>query len=285
MRTMSVVYSKCRERDELASPWPSREGLLIGILLIFSCLLIFQGTAGAAGTVRVTGHTDRAPFDWQEGKEIHGAAVEILERIFAELDTEVESKYVGPWARALLNLAEGTIDALCGVYITDERRKFAEFSLPFREDRVSIFVWHERPFAFATWDDLRGKTFGDVIGASRGQDFDTWRKENARVDYVKDNVSNMKKLEKGRIDCFVMSHESGLIFIKKYGYAGRIVALPKPVRVHELRYAFSKKSPFVKYLPQVNKRLLEMRADGTIDRIIKENADRYLSRGETGMAD
>jgi polar amino acid transport system substrate-binding protein len=185
----------------------------------------------------------------------------------------------------MLNLKEGGIDVMCGVYETDERKKFAEFSEPFREDRISLFVWYQRQFHYQRWDDLRGKIFGDVIGASRGQDFDSWRKKNARVEYVKDNVGNLKKLEMGRIDCFVMSHDSGLVFVKRHGYEGRIIPLPQPVRTHELRYAISKKSRFVKYLPFINKRLAELRADGTIDRIIEENSKRYLSQAVAGQND
>lgn len=255
------------------------------IFFIILFLLTLLGTAWSAETVRVTGHSDRAPFDWQEGEKIRGAAVEILETIFHELHIDVESEYVGPWARSLLNLAEGRIDILCGVYATLERRQFAEFSVPFREDRVSLFVWRARSFPFRNWEDLEGKTIGDIIGASRGREFDAWRQKHARMEYVSDNVNNLKKLEKGRIDCFVMSHDSGLIFIKKHGYEDRIVPLERPVDTNDLRYGISKKTSFVKYLPQINKRIEELRADGTIDRIIQRNIDLFNSgpRQEEGQ--
>lgn len=256
------------------------------LLRLFLLLLpLVAGNVFAADTVVVSGHVDRAPFDWREDETIQGAAIEIISLIFKELHIDVESRFVGPWARVMLNLKDGKIDVMCGVYVTDERKKFAEFSDLFREDKISIFVWHKRQFNYERWEDLRGKTFGDVIGASRGQDFDTWRKENAHVEYVKDNVGNLKKLEKGRIDCFVMSHDSGLVFVKRHGYEGRIVPLPQPVRIHELRYAISKKSQFVQYLPQINKRLAELRADGTIDRIIEENSRRYLTSAVLGQGD
>jgi polar amino acid transport system substrate-binding protein len=257
------------------------------LLRLFLLLLLLPQAAGnvRAADLVVSGHDDRAPFDWREGETIQGAAVDIIVLIFKDLHIDVKPRFVGPWARVMLNLKEGEIDVMCGVYETDERKKFAEFSVPFREDRISLFVWYQRQFRYQRWDDLRGKTFGDVIGASRGQDFDTWRKENAHVEYVKDNVGNLKKLEKGRIDCFVMSHDSGLVFVKRHGYEGRIIPLPQPVRTHELRYAISKKSPFVKYLPHINQRLAELRADGTIDRIIEENSRRYLTRAAADQDD
>ena len=248
-------------------------------IIVFTvvCLLTLLGLAWPGETLKVTGHSDRAPFDWREGETIQGAAVEIIATIFQELHVEVESLHVGPWARALLSLADGSIDVLCGVYATPERRKFAEFTIPFRQDRVSVFVWHERSFPFRTFDDLAGKTIGDVIGASRGREFDEWRKAHAQTEFVSDNLVNLKKLEKGRIDCFVMSHDSGLIFIKKHGYEGRIVPLEKAVEANDLCYGISKKSKYIEYLPQINRKLVEMQADGTIEKIIKKNIDRVSS--------
>jgi len=246
-------------------------------LSVVFLLLVFQVTASSAESVLVTGHSDRAPFDWQEGEYIRGAAVEIIEIVLRELDIEVESKYVGPWARALLNLEEGSVDIICGVYATPERRKFAEFSVPFKEDRVSLFVWKERSFPFKEWRDLEGKRIGDILGASRSREFDKWRKVHGDIEYVSDNLINIKKLEKGRIDCFVMSHDSGVIFIKSHGYGERIVPLEKPVDVNYLCYGISKKSPILRHLTHINKRLDELRADGTIDAVIRNNRDAFLA--------
>jgi polar amino acid transport system substrate-binding protein len=229
-------------------------------LSVVFLVLVFQVTASSAESVLVTGHSDRAPFDWQEGEYIRGAAVEIIEIVLRELDIEVESRYVGPWARALLNLEEGSVDIMCGVYATPERRKFAEFSVPFKE-----------------WRDLEGKRIGDILGASRSREFDKWRKVHGDIEYVSDNLINIKKLEKGRIDCFVMSHDSGVIFIKSHGYGERIVPLEKPVDVNYLCYGISKKSPILRYLTHINKRLDELRADGTIDAVIRSNRDAFLA--------
>lgn len=240
-------------------------------------MLVFQVTACSAERVLVTGHSDRAPFDWQEGEHIRGAAVEIIGIVLRELHIDVDSKYVGPWARALLNLQEGSVDIMCGVYATPERREFAEFSVPFKEDRVSLFVWKEGSFPFREWRDLEGKRIGDILGASRSREFDEWRKVHGNTEYVSDNIANIKKLEKGRIDCFVMSHDSGLIFIKKHGYGERIVPLEKPVDFNHLCYGISKKSPILRHLTYINKRLDELRADGTVDAVIRSNRDSYLA--------
>jgi len=235
-------------------------------LILLIAVIFVSGISYAGEKVVVSGHFDRAPFDWKDEKKIKGAAVEIIELILKEMGIRVESKYVGPWKRVLLNLEQGKIDIMSGLYVTEERKKFAEFTEPFVEDRVSIFVWHERKFGFETWDDLKGKRFGDILGATRGRKFDEWRKKYAKIEYVSDNLKNFRKLELDRIDCFVTSHYPGLIYIKKHGYEGRIVPLNKPVKMKHLHYGISKKSEYVKYIPQFNKRLKELRKNRTVEK-------------------
>jgi len=247
------------------------------ILITLIAVIFASGISYAGDKVVVSGHFDRAPFDWQDGKKLAGAAIEIIGLIFKELGIETESKYIGPWKRVLFNLEEGKIDVMCGLYMTEERKKFAEFTEPFSEDRVSIFVWHERTFGFETWDDLKGKRFGDIRGATRGKKFDEWRKKHAKIEYVRDNFYNMLKLEADRIDCFVTSHYPGLMSIEKHGYKGKIVPLGKSVKIKHLCFGISKKSEYVKYIPQINKRLKELRENGTVGKIIQKNLDFYIS--------
>ena len=246
-------------------------------LIILITVLGFASISAASNTVIVSGHYSRAPFDWQEGDKIVGAAIEILQRVFAELDLEVDARYVGPWKRTLYSLEKGSIDVMCGLYITEERKKFAVFTEPYIEDQASVFVWKGREFKFETWDDLKGKVFGELLGASRGKKFDDWRKKYATVEYVNEHELNFKKLERKRIDCFVMSRYHGLLAIKKFGYEGKIVPLEHPVFTKNIQYAMYKKSQYVKYLPQINEHIKKLREDGTIEKIIQKNLDYYLS--------
>lgn len=247
------------------------------ILFFVSFLVIVANMSSANEQVIISGHFARPPIDWQEEEKIVGAGIEILEMIFQELGIEVESRYVGPWKRVLVNLEDGEIDVMCGLYLTEERKEFAEFTEPFSDDNVTIFVWHDRAFPFETWDDLQGKIFGDILGASRGQEFEKWREQhNAKIEYVSDNLLNLKKLEVGRIDCFIASYYLGIMYIRKHGYEGKIIPLKKPVSTQQLRYAFSKKSPFVKYLPQINQHIQKMRENGRVEAIFQKHLKNYI---------
>ncbi len=247
------------------------------VIVVVSVVVMCANLSFAAEKMIVSGHFARAPFDWQEGDQLAGAGIEIIEWIFQDLGIESESRYAGPWKRVLYNLEIGTIDIMAGLYATEERKQFAEFTEPFSEDRVMIFVWRDRAFPFESWDDLQGKVFGDILGANRGEEFEAWRTQHATVEYVSDQLQNLKKLEAGRIDCFVASEYLGLMQIQQHGYEGKIVALEKPLATQYLRYGISKKSPFVVYLPQINQRLQAMREDGTIATLIQQNLEYYVS--------
>lgn len=247
----------------------------LGLLFLF--LLTLTAPALAQGKAVVSGHFNRPPLDWREGSSLKGAAVELISIILTDLDIEHEPRHGGPWARVLDMLKTGGVDIMTGLYINEQRKQFAVFTEPFFEDRISIFVWSERPFAFQELDDLKDKRFGEIIGATRGQQFDKWLKENAQVQYLSTHNSNFKMLEANRIDCFVFSHFPGLMRIKQAGFEGRIVPLPHPVTIKPLYFAVSKKSPLVHLVPQINARLLQLKQEGVIEQLIQKHIDNYIA--------
>ena len=256
----------------------SKEEISMKKVIMITCIaLLAAHIAAAQETVIVSGHFAFAPFSWREEEKLVGASIEIMERIFQDLGFEVDARYVGPWKRVLQNLEQGDIDVMCGLYETEERKQFAVFTDPFSEDRVSIFVWHDRTFPFETREDLRGKVFGEILGATRGKEFDEWRKQHATLVYVSDHEQNFKMLERGRIDCIVTSYYLGLMYSKKLGYEDKIVALDKPVAIKYLRYGISKRSPYHHYLPQINQKIAELREAGTLERIIRKHLDYYVA--------
>lgn len=254
---------------------PVMKANFFGIILLIS-IIGETPSLWAQEKLIVSGHQEYAPFMWKEGDKIVGVGIEVVEMIFHGLGIEVESKYVGTWNRVLLNLEDGDVDVLCAGYVTDERRHFAEFTKePLSEDHTSVFVWHTNVFPFETWDDLKGKRFGELFGASQGKEFDEWRKKNAIVEEVSDRLQNFRKLEIGRIDCFVTGLYGGLLNIKKEGYEGRVIPLKNPVRTEYLRIAVSKKSNYLSYVPKIDEKLRELHRNGTIERLIQKYLDYY----------
>lgn len=238
--------------------------------------LIVSSTLYAADApLKMSGHNNFPPLIWEEGDKLVGAAVDVMTQVFGELGITVEARYSGPWKRMLLTLEEGGTDLVCGIQDTEERRKIFEFTAPICEDRAAIFVWQGKEFPFETLKDLEGKSVGDIIGSNRGPVFEEWKKTYPKMEYVTSNELNVKKLEAGRIDCFVTSPYIAIAAIKALGYQGKVVELPTPISKYELVCGMSKKSSFIKYLPEVNKRLEALRQDGTIDRMMQTSLEKY----------
>jgi len=246
-------------------------------------LMLASARPYAAEVVVVSGHEAYAPFMWRQGDEIVGVGIDVLKIIFQDLGIEVSSRYVGPWKRILRKIELGEVDILCGGYITDDRLEYMAFSEePLSADPTAVFVWHTRVFPFETLDDLKGIRFGEVLGESQGQEFDAWRKKYASVEEVPTSILNIKKLQANRIDAFVTGLYSGLLHVKREGYAGRIIPLKHPVNTEYLHIGISKKSKYIQYLPQINQKLRELHRNGTIERLIQYHLE-YYSATQLGI--
>lgn len=262
--------------------------MLSGCIKVVRCavmlsLLLATSCPYAAEEVIVSGHEEYAPFMWRQGDEIVGVGIDVVNMIFQDLGINVSSRYVGPWKRILRKIELGEVDILCGGYITDDRLEYMTFTEePLSADPTAVFVWHTRTFPFESLDDLKGIRFGEVLGESQGQEFDAWRKKYASVEEVPTSILNIKKLEANRIDAFVTGLYSGLLHVKKEGYAGRIIPLKHPVNTEYLYIGISKKSKYLRYLPQINQRLRELHRNGTIERLINYHLERY-SETELGV--
>jgi hypothetical protein len=55
------------------------------------------------------------------------------------------------------------------------------------------------------------------------------------------------------------------------GFSGRITHLPTVISTEGVYLCVSKKSPLARYLPQMNAAIERLRADGTIDQLVRAN--------------
>jgi len=225
-----------------------------------------------------SGHQDYPPFMWKDGDKIIGVGPEVITTIFSKLGIEVECNYVGPWKRVQRNIRRGDIDVFVA-YKTKEREVYANFTkIYLSDDPTAVFVWKGREFKFEKWEDLIGKRGGGILGGSLGNEFDKFIKEKLTYEYVSNRWQNFAKLKKNRLDYAPTGLYAGLLQAKKLGYEEKIIALKKPILTEYLYLAISKKSKFRKYLPEVEKELSKLIANGTIKRLITKYIDLYIKK-------
>ncbi len=227
-------------------------------------------------TLSASGHPDYPPVMWQEGDYIAGVGTEVLKLALEELSIGVDSIFQGSWRQVLERATDGQIDAVVGVYITEERKKAFEFSAPYMKDPVVIFVAKGNSFPYAKYEDLIGKRGARTVGDSFGPEFDKFIVRKLAVTSAFTVEDNFDRLLSGEADYFVCSMQLGLLEADRLGITHKIEYLPTNVVSENLYIAISKNSKYVKYMPEINKKIEALIKDGAIDKLIEEKRTAYL---------
>ena len=243
------------------------------ILLIAFFVVTLSGCGFNDGSLVASGHPEWEPIMYQSGDKIVGVGPELVEKIFSQLGIEVNSNFAGAWDVVQAKAKTGEVDVLVAAYKTDERETYMDYSNVYIKDPIAIFVNKENKFNYGEWDDLIGKRGTATIGDSYGQEFDTYIEDNLNVARVENTSQAFDLLAKNRADYFIYALYSGNSEIKKQNYSDRIEALPKYAATENFYITISKKSPYVKYLPQVNELIEKYREDGTIDALVEKHKE------------
>lgn len=168
----------------------------------------------------------------------------------------------------------GQRDILLMAKKTQEREKYMLYSETGIKDPQLFYYSTERmdKFEWQSWEALTGYTVGVVMGFNYGK-FDTAKvKYQIKADPVETDFQNLRKLVSGRVDLIILNKSNADFFMAQYpGFRGKIKAAKNPVDVPVFYFALSKKGRAVKYLPLIDEALNKMKADGTIDNILRWN--------------
>jgi len=220
--------------------------------------------------VIASGHPEWQPIMYKDGDRIAGAGPALVEKIFSDAGVKTTFPYTGAWDEVQAKAKSGQVDVLVAAYKTTEREGYMVYSDPYTTDPVALFVKAGSKLSFTKWEDLIGKKGIGTVGDSYGQKFDDFIKAKLNVERVATSQEAFAKLTSGQADYFVYSLYAGEKEIKRQGLQGKVDILPNYVAEENFYITISKKSPFVKYLPQVNAGIAKYKADGTIAQLIEQ---------------
>jgi len=242
------------------------------IILIFIAAIVMLPSSIYAGDVLIaSGHAEYPPFMWKAGDKIIGVGAELTSIIFGELGIDVDARYVGLWKRVQHEAEIGRVDVVVGIYKNEQRRRYLAYpDESYTPDPVVIFVKKGNTFPFEQWQDLIGKTGGSTMGESFGQEFDTYAERKLIIHRTLRIEQSLQMLSLGRLDYVVYGLYPGRIKAIELGLKNKFDHLPKTVITPPAYQAFSKKSKYLKHLPYFNKRVAELKADGTIGKLIEK---------------
>ena len=235
---------------------------------------LFAVQANAVDPVLVNVDVGNPPFAYNKegGKIAQGIYPALLKAAFDRLGTPLKLQSF-PWKRALLEIDRG-IAGVGGIYKNEVRLLKYDYSDPMFVERIAVYYNKHNPIEYNSIEDLYGKRVGVMLGWSYGDDFDLARTyDQIIVEPVIDVEQNFEKLSRGRIDAVLAIVESGEHMLARGKHHDLVMAntllLATPGYL-----AFLKRANQLKLIERFNKELAEMKKDGTLDRIVRQELSR-----------
>ncbi|MBN2039821.1 MAG: transporter substrate-binding domain-containing protein [Spirochaetes bacterium] len=167
---------------------------------------------GNGNKIIVRGDRDFPPYEFLNEKgEPAGYNVDLFRAVAEAAGIKAEVR-LGPWNIVRTELEAGTIDALIGMFYSEERDRLVDFSTPHIIIYHSIFV--RKNSTIKSERDIRGKTIivqsGDIM-----HDYVRAQKITDKIITVETQPEGLQLLATGKYDCFLGSLRQGIYIITK----------------------------------------------------------------------
>ncbi len=245
------------------------------LLLLFTFSVNLQ--ASECQTIRVNGPNGWEPISYRDDNgQLTGMAVEVVNRVFAQLGVKLKYGPKLPWKRQQHRLENGTLDLIIAAYFNKDRAKKFTYSEAYHIEKISIFVHRDRAFEFQSLDNLKGKMGLRPLGGTYGDHFDKFAKNHLNIKEYSDYGSNIHRIYQGHEDYIILALLDGLISAKKYGYYSTVIPLPKDVAQLPIHFLLSKKSPCINLIKRINSALTDLKSSN----FTKNIEEKYLRQLE-----
>jgi len=235
--------------------------VVLGLLILISSCVSIQPIGKSVAVV--SGHPDWKPIMWRDGDKISGIGPEVTRMVFGGINVEVDSRYVGSWDVVQEKAKNGEIDAIVALYKTKEREEYLYYSIPYTTDPIVLFFNSGKRFVYSQKESLIGKKGVATIGDSYGQGMDDFIVQaNLNIIRVYTPGEAFLMLKEGKADYFIYSLYAGQKVIAELGLSG--LEESEVVSNQPFYIGISKKSPYAKYMGEINASLEKLIANNKI---------------------
>lgn len=113
---------------------------MCAVAVLVATLILATRAHGGQNVIEVGSEIDYPPFAWVDSSERPiGFSIELLQAIAAEMQLDVEFR-VGPWAEIREAFERHELDLLPNMAISEERRRYAAFSVPYAVVHGAVFT-------------------------------------------------------------------------------------------------------------------------------------------------
>ena len=213
---------------------------------------------------------DYPPYMYlDKDKKIHGLYPSMIKEISFRMGIKPKFEALR-WDKAV-EAAKTTGKALIGVYKSSMREKFFDFSEPYYDEIIRIYVLKGKEFPYEKIQDLRFKTVGWKKGFSYGSRMDKARNLKYFKVIEQKSVGDMfGDLAAGKTNCLVIDEMSALRIQLNQESAQKAKHLEMALAQNSAYIVFSKKSNQKKMLEKFNKALLELQLEEGFSKMMND---------------
>ncbi|RWU26471.1 amino acid ABC transporter substrate-binding protein [Pseudomonas alkylphenolica] len=187
----------------------------------------------------------------------------------AGFDSEFEQV---PWARALLGIEEGRYDVLINAWRNESRTHIGQFSAGYLSNRIRLLKRKGDPLRFKSLSDLYPYPVAVVRDYAYSPAFDA--DERLQKIPVRNFSVAVRMLAAGRVGLTLEDEYVARYFMQRESRSVReaVEFVDKPLGENTLHILVSLKSPqHQQIVTAFNQAILEMKADGTYERLLKHH--------------
>ncbi|QPB85905.1 transporter substrate-binding domain-containing protein [Pseudoalteromonas rubra] len=252
------------------------------IFVSLLCLSAFSTAAQTcAQTVTVSASDNWPPYSYRVDEQYHGLDIEILELVLKSANLCWRYVSFPSSSRTFEEFKKGKVDVIFAASFTQERRRFSEFSLPYRDEVMQLFRHVDNPLspqsAFAPTLSFLTKS---IVAVNRGSVYgDAFSRIVQQCpDCVVDiNLATERfdLLVKKRVDYAVEDLFTGIYLINRDPYKAHVRASRLTVHKNPAHYMIRPGLFSEQQLQQFN--LAIVRNQAAIDGLIDLHFQRLLS--------
>lgn len=219
--------------------------------------------AAAGGELHMATNAFFEPYEFYEGDKIVGIDAEIAQAICDKLgytlvidDMDFDS--------IITAVNSGKADfGMAGMTVTDERKQAVDFTDSYT-NAVQVIIVNEDSDKIKTADDLEGAAVGVQLGTTGDIYVSDLEETGTKVERFNKGADAVLALTSGKVDAVVIDREPAKAFVAQN--PGTVI-LEEPFENEEYAICLPKNSELTE---QFNQALAELKADGTLDTIIKK---------------
>ncbi|HEY0290362.1 MAG TPA: ABC transporter substrate-binding protein [Pseudomonas sp.] len=238
--------------------------------LFCALTLSFVGPASAATVIKVASTPTGSPFTFLDTKTntIEGVMVDIVKAVSEKAGFDVQIEPM-PFASLIGSLTSKRVDLIsAAMFITPAREKVVDFSSPIYSYGEGVVAPNSDTTAYTSFAEMKGKRVGAQVGTAFVEPL---QKSGlfSEVKLYETTADLMRDVNAGRIDVGVLDYPIAAYAITQGHFPNlHMVTSYKATMPNNIGIASRKGD--TEMMGKVNSALAALKADGTIDAILKK---------------